>query len=347
MQGSNALSGGRSRARLTGALSHKKDMGEHMISGEKILVTGVTGGVARPIAEYLARNNEVWGAARFLDKNDPARSGREIRVCDLAGRDAIEAAGIRTCQIDLSSGDLTGLPDDFTYVIHGAFARIPNCPEQFEIAFRTNADGPGFIWQHCRKARAALLISAGTIYAPNEDTWHRYTETDPLGGAKAHWSPASPASKIMTESVVGFCARAFNVPTTIARLFMPWGHPNLGPSLDIERIRSGEEIMLVNGPQPQTLIHIDDICDQLEAMLGSAGVPPLVTNWAGDDEVSSRDWCEIAARKLGIEARFHEVKVPGAHGGFLGDATKRRSITGPCRVKFADAYDRLIEAHHT
>lgn len=317
-----------------------------MISGEKILVTGVTGGVARPIAEYLARENEVWGAARFLDKDDPARQGREIRVTDLESRESIEAAGIRTCKVDLASGDLSDLPDDFTYVIHGAFARIANCPEQFELAFRTNADGPGFIWQHCRKAKAALLISAGTIYAPNDDTWHRYTETDPLGGAKAHWSPASPASKMITEAVAGFCARAFDLPTTIARLFMPWGDPRLGPSLDIERMKRGEEIMLVNGPQPQTLIHIDDVCHQIEALLGSAGTPALVTNWVGDDEVSSREWCEIAGRKLGIEPQFSEIEIPGAHSGFLADPAKCRSITGPCNVRFEDNYAQLIDSFH-
>lgn len=317
-----------------------------MISGEKILVTGVTGGVARPIAEYLARNNEVWGAARFLDADDPARQGREIRITELETRESIEAASIKTVAVDLGSGDLSALPDDFTYVIHGAFARVPNCPEQFELAFRANADGPGFLWQHCRKAKAALLISAGTIYGPNPDTWHRYTETDPLGGAKAHWSPASPASKVITEAMVGFCARNFNLPTTIGRLFMPWGNPRLGPSLDIERMKRGEEIVLVNGPQPQTLIHVDDICDQLEAMLGSAGVPPLVTNWVGDDEVSSREWCEIAAGRLGIEAKFAEMDVPGAHGGFLADTTRCRSITGPCKTRFADHYEQLIDTYH-
>ena len=183
-----------------------------MISGEKILVTGVTGGVARPIAEYLARNNEVWGAARFLPADDPAREGREIRITELTPREEIEAAGIRTCAVDLGSGDLSALPDDFTYVIHGAFARVPNRPDQFALAYRANADGPGFLWQHCRKAKAALLISAGTIYAPNPDTWHRYTESDPLGGAKAHWSPASPVSKLITEAVAGSCARLFGLP---------------------------------------------------------------------------------------------------------------------------------------
>jgi len=317
-----------------------------MIKGEKILVTGVTGGVAQPLAEFLARDNEVWGAARFLESDDPAREGREIRATTLKSRQDIEAAGIRTCRVDLASGDLSELPDDFTYVIYGAFVRVPNRPDQFEIAFRTNADGPGFVWQHCRKAKAAMLISAGSVYAPNEETYHHYSETDPLGTAKTPWSPASPASKIMSEAVVSFCARAFNLPTTIARLWMPYGDPRLGPSRDIEAMKRGEEIPLINGPQPWTMIHVNDMCDQLAPLLSSAGRPPLITNWTGDEEVSSEQYCEIAAKKLGITPKFRRMKMPGAHGGFLADSVKCRSIVGPSKVKFAPAYDRLIDTYH-
>ena len=45
-------------------------MGE--LAGEKILVTGPAGQIAFPLAARLARDNEVWGIARF---GDPA--GRE------------------------------------------------------------------------------------------------------------------------------------------------------------------------------------------------------------------------------------------------------------------------------
>ena len=58
-----------------------------MLSGEKILVTGVTGNAPLPLAEFLARDNEVWGVARF---SDPERRAR------------VEAAGITTRSIDLS-----------------------------------------------------------------------------------------------------------------------------------------------------------------------------------------------------------------------------------------------------
>ena len=36
-----------------------------MISGEKILVTGASGLVGLQLARYLARENEVWGLARY------------------------------------------------------------------------------------------------------------------------------------------------------------------------------------------------------------------------------------------------------------------------------------------
>lgn len=321
-----------------------------MIRGEKILVTGVSGAVATPIAAFLARENEVWGLARFLDPADPARDGSELPragASHLKDRAAIERLGIRTCAADLSSGDLSQVPDDCSYVLHFAFARVPRGPDQFELALRTNADGTGFVLKHCRKARAALVVSSGTIYTPHPDPYHAYVESDPLGGAKAHWSPSSPASKLFQEAVASFCARAFDLPTTIARLFMPYGMPSVTPSLQVEAMKRGDVIPMQNGPEPQTPIHVDDLCDQLEALLGSAGVPPLTVNWTGDEIVSTRDWCERAGRLLGIEARFDGHSDPGAHGGFIGDATRRRAITGPCRVRFDEGFERLIRTHHT
>jgi nucleoside-diphosphate-sugar epimerase len=37
------------------------------LSGQKVLVLGVTGKVAGPVASALAQDNEVWGASRFSD----------------------------------------------------------------------------------------------------------------------------------------------------------------------------------------------------------------------------------------------------------------------------------------
>ena len=42
-------------------------MSPDTLHGKTIVVTGVTGQVARPLAQALARDNRVVGAARFSD----------------------------------------------------------------------------------------------------------------------------------------------------------------------------------------------------------------------------------------------------------------------------------------
>ncbi len=39
-----------------------------MLDGEKVLITGVTGKVAFPIARALAARNDVWGVARLRER---------------------------------------------------------------------------------------------------------------------------------------------------------------------------------------------------------------------------------------------------------------------------------------
>ena len=79
-----------------------------MLTGQRILVTGVTGAIALPVARFLAKDNEVFGAARF---DDPSR------------QEEVEAAGISPCKVDLGGADLSALPDQVDYVLHYAYAR--------------------------------------------------------------------------------------------------------------------------------------------------------------------------------------------------------------------------------
>ncbi|HEV3367521.1 MAG TPA: hypothetical protein VG054_08645, partial [Acidimicrobiales bacterium] len=73
------------------------------LQGKSIVVTGVTGQVAEPVARALARDNDVVGAARFKDESARLR---------------LEAAGVRCVPIDLATGDVGGLPVDADYVIN-------------------------------------------------------------------------------------------------------------------------------------------------------------------------------------------------------------------------------------
>ena len=131
-----------------------------MISGERILVTGVTGTIGRGARTPSRRSdNEVWGVARFGDA--ATREAETFHAVatppptrTLSTREELEAAGVTVRRVDLGSGDFEGLPDDFTYVLHLAWLRADIA--HLEDALRANVEGAGLVLQHCRKAKAAL-----------------------------------------------------------------------------------------------------------------------------------------------------------------------------------------------
>jgi len=301
-----------------------------MIRGEKILVTGVTGMAPLPVAEFLARENEVWGVARF---SDPEK------------RERVEAAGLITRSIDFAQPDLSPLPDDFTYVMHWAYTRLPS--GQFMPAIEVNAVAAGLILQHCRAARGALVVSAGTIYSPrNDDYSHPFHEEDDIGGSFAPWGPTSPVSKVSLEAVARFCAQAFSLPTTITRLNVVYGPEGGMPVDDLDAVAAGKPVYTFADPYPASPIHSDDMCDQLEALFSAASVPATVVNWCGDEVITQREWIAQAEALTGRSAEILHNEVPTAAGGSVGDTTRRMAITGPCQRRFHDELAKLYAQRH-
>ena len=67
------------------------------LEGKKIVVTGVTGMVAGPVAKALAANNEVYGAARFSNaRPDQRHAGRhpDRRRCWLEHASTAASVGL-------------------------------------------------------------------------------------------------------------------------------------------------------------------------------------------------------------------------------------------------------------
>jgi nucleoside-diphosphate-sugar epimerase len=295
-----------------------------MLKGQKILVTGVSGQVAFPIAEYLAKENTVWGAARFNDAGS---------------REKVEAANITACQIDLERGDVSQLPADVDYVLHFAFAR--GTIEDFDRTMTINGEGTGLVLQHCAAAKAALVISSHAIYAPHPDPDFQFKENGELGRSFAPWSPTSPVTKIAEEAVARFCAKAFHLPITIARLNTVYGSTETLVASHIRQILAGETIKVPHTPNNHRPIHVDDMCQQVEAMLGAASTPANIVNWAGDEVISAQHWCQQAAKILGCEVAFEQFSLPNAQISHLSNIDKRLAITGPCKVSFAEGLDQL------
>jgi nucleoside-diphosphate-sugar epimerase len=300
-----------------------------MLKNEKILVTGGTGQVARPIAEFLAKDNEIWTTARFTDP---------------AAKAEIEKRGIRTHFWTLGESDFSGLPDDFTYVVHSA-ASIFDVAHDYDAAIRMNAESAGLLMAHCRRAKGFLFVSSSQIYAPVPDSSVLRNEGDPLGSHPTY-SPSYSIAKVASEAVVRTFCRHLGLPATIGRLGMAYGTSGHGgvPTIAFRAMLAGEPIKIAAGaPSYCSLIHEDDIVAQVEPLLRAASVPATIVNWCGDEGLDEVELYRYMAEISGIAPKL----VPDPNGGYyggVGDVTRRTAITGPCKVRWREGVLRTLRA---
>jgi nucleoside-diphosphate-sugar epimerase len=310
-----------------------------MLTGEKILITGASGAVGLPIATALAQHNEVWAIARFGSGQTAASAMNASSVSP----EVLEARGIRTRRVDLAAPDLREVPTDFSYVLHLAHTRLG---AEFQRAIQVNAVGAGHVLAHCRKAKAALVMSSAAIYSPKADPFALHVEDGDLGKASTPWAPSSPVSKVSLEAIARFCAEAFDLPTTIARLNTIYGSFGGMPVMQMDDVVAGRTIQAVAEPNVHSPIHMDDVLDQLEALLEAASPKALLVNWAGDEVVTTRQWCEQAASLCGKPVKIEVASIPGILAGNAVDVSRRRAITGPCRRAFEPAFAAIYRERY-
>lgn len=297
-----------------------------MLRGEKILITGAAGQIGLPLAEHLADGNEVWGLARFSDE---------------AARARLESAGVVIHRSDLEEGVFSSLPSDFTYVLHLAALMTG---ADYDRAITVNAEGTGLLLQHCRRAKAALVMSTHSVYKPQPDPWHSFVETDPLGDVNSAISPTYSVSKIGQEAVARYCARAFDLPIVIARMNASYG-PNGGlPAYHLDTVAQGQPVTTRWDPCLYSPIFQDDINEQAGALLLAATVPATIVNWAGDEAVSVQEWVSYMGTLTGRDPEVVVKEEPGTLRGSVADVSRRRAITGPCRVGWREGLSRTWEA---
>jgi len=301
----------------------------NVLSDRKILVTGPTGQIGLPLATHLARDNEVWGAARF---GDPAARRR------------LEDIGVRTVSIDLAEGDLSALPDDFEHVIHLAAFKTEGL--DYDHAISVNAEGTGLLLHHCRRARSVLVMSTHSVYKPVDDPLRAFVESDPLGDVNYVMSPTYSVSKIAQEAVARYCARAYGIPVTIARMNASYGPEGGLPTYHLDWVVAGQPVVTRWDPCRYSLIHQDDIDLQVDALLDAASSPATIVNWAGDESPSVQEWCAFMGELTGQAAEVRVVETPGTLRGSIADVTKRRAITGSCTVSWREGLRRVFEERH-
>ena len=293
---------------------------------QKILITGPTSQVALPVTLGLAAANDVWGIARFSDP---------------AARERLEVAGVTCVATDLATSDFAHLPDDFDYVLNFAVAKGGDDAWDHDLA--ANAESVGLLLAHCRQARAFLHCSSTAVYQ-HQGPGHDLAETDPLGDNHRVMFPTYSLAKIAAEVVVRTAAREHGVPTTIARLNVPYGDNGGWPAFHILYMLGGHPIPLhPERPNRFNPIHEDDILASIPALLAAASVPATIVNWGGESS-SVEEWCAMLGDLTGLEPTFEET--PKTIGSVPIDRTRLLDVAPAPTVPLEDGLRRLVAARH-
>ncbi len=296
-----------------------------MIEGKTILITGVTGQVAFPVAARLAGANRVLALGRFGGKGDLERVraiGAEPRYCDIA------------------AGDFAKVPSDPDFVLHFAVAKSGD--NNFNADLRMNAEGVGLLMAHCRQAKAFLHCSSTGVYRGGAGP---VSEESPLADHHQYLLPTYSICKIAAEAVVRMSARSLGLPTTIARLAVPYGAGGGWPWFHLMMMKNGAPIPLhPAGLNHFPLLHEDDYTRQVEALLGMASVPATLVNWAGSEPTTIEAWCKELGALTGFEPKFETTER--ALQPLHIDTTRLEAVAGPSRVHWRDGLRQMVEVRN-
>ena len=292
-------------------------------NGKKILITGATGMVSRPLVRAYSKTGKVYAMARYARAEDRA---------------AIEALGGIPITADLADRDsFSAIPPDVDYVINCGVARS----NKFDLDFPANAEGVGFLMARCRNAKAFLQISTTGVY---EYRGHEpRKESDPLADNHRVMSATYSISKIAGERVCMFAARQFGIPTTIARLCVPYGDIGGWPYFHLMMMKNSAPIEVhPERPNYYNLLHVEDYIEKIPRLLAAASPDVTLTNFAGAPRVSIEEWCGYLGELTGLEPRFTDN--PRAFGSLCTDLTRMHSLAGETRVDWRDGMRRMVEA---
>jgi len=297
-----------------------------MITGKKIIITGIAGRVGSGIGEYFLENgNEVWGYDLFYHPGS---------------QEYWEAKGVHTVKGDFAKGEFDGLPTDADYCINLAANTLPG---NFSIGLRDNAIGPALLMKHCKNVKAFMHFSSCAQYTPTGDPKTAYTEEDACGSkAEGYYS----GTKLAGEGAVAAMAKTYGIPTIQLRLSVYYGTKGDGGLFILVYLNN-----LVNGlpievvwrkPQYFSCIYDKDINLFMEPLLNAATVDAPIVNFVDDEPLSDMEIISYMASLTGIRPKFKYVKELNWPAMIISPE-KRKSITGPSSYPWKKGVKEVVE----
>ncbi|TDG13655.1 NAD(P)-dependent oxidoreductase [Seongchinamella unica] len=292
------------------------------LTGRKILITGPTGQVALPVVAHYAAIADVYALARFSKAED---------------REKVERLGATAIQADLARPEtLAGIPDDIDYVLNFAVVKTGD----FDYDLAANAEGVGHLMQRCASASSFLHFSSTAVY---EYAGHEpRDETSPLGDNHRVMFPTYSISKIAAETVCRFVAHSQGIPTTIARLSVPYGDNGGWMYFHLLMMQQGIPIELhPEKPNYYNPLHVNDYIEKIPYLLAAASPDVTTVNFGGSQQVSIEQWCAYLSELTGLEPVFAEN--PRSFGSLAIDTGKMHRLIGPTRVDWREGIRSQVE----
>jgi nucleoside-diphosphate-sugar epimerase len=292
------------------------------LEGRKILITGPTGQVALPVVEHLAKNADVHALARFRKDEDVAR---------------VESLGATVIRADLAdAASLEAVPEDFDYVLNFAVVKTGD----FDYDLAANAEGVGNLMLRCRQAKAFVHFSSTAVYEYAGQEPRR--EDSPLGDNHRVMFPTYSISKIAAETVCRFVAHQHRIPTTIARLSVPYG--DNGGWMYFHLLMMQQGIPIDRHPEKPNYynpLHVDDYLEKIPYLLGAASTEVTTLNFGGSQRASIEEWCAYMGELTGLEPVFQDN--PKAFGSLCIDTDRMHELIGETRVDWRQGVRSQIE----
>jgi nucleoside-diphosphate-sugar epimerase len=241
-------------------------------------------------------------------------------------------------KLDLVKADVDDLPETADYVVH--FAVIKS--GKWSVDLDGNVGGLAMLMERYQNAKAFMHCSTTAVYQPNGHT--EFSEDSPLGDShRNYYLPTYSISKIAAEATARHGARRYNLPTTIARLNVPYGDGGGWPLFHLALMEAGQEIAVhPDAPSVFQPIHSDDMVAMVPRLLEIAAVPATTVNWGGDEKVSVEEWTAMLTDLTGIPAKV--VHTEQSLQSVELNLDRMHELVGHAQVKFADGLRRMIEA---